>query len=213
MLEPVRMEPLQGGYMVLLGDSFVFMLQGGDVGPAGPGTTRAGADAIAERLHRTLEARALLLTPGRRWTALAWSIVATILLVLLPRLLSGAQRHAMSWFTSHTQGTRSTLKLGDVDIFSYFTWLVSWLARSLTQVAGVVFVVFWAVFVLNRFPETQELGAQARDALFGIIQRFQMGLLQAIPGIVAVALVYFLGRFVTRLVNDLFGGVERGTIR
>jgi small-conductance mechanosensitive channel len=77
----------------------------------------------------------------------------------------------------------------------------------------VVLMVIWAVFVLNRFPETQGAGAVARATLLGLLHTFQVYAIDAIPGIVGVAAIALVARFCTRLAGDVFAGIERGTLR
>jgi small-conductance mechanosensitive channel len=199
--------------MVLLGDQFMFMFLPPDsaAGPRTPGTS--DLDQVEARLGAALRAQAKRLAPGQRLVAIGWTLLATLILVLLLRLLSWAHKLAHGWIERQSRTHRTSAKLGELDFLSHFTWLVTWLSRAALQVAAVVLFVIWAVFVLNRFPETRDVGAVARATLWGLLRSFQVHVVDAIPGIVGVAVIAFVARFVTRLSGDVFAGIERGTLR
>jgi len=213
MLQVVRAEAFESGHMILVGDLFAFMFVAPDstAGPRAPGTT--DVDQVERRLGDALRARARLLAPGQRLAAIGWSLLATLILALLLRLLAWAHKLAHDWIERQSRTHRTSAKLGELDFLSHFTWLTTWLARAAVQIGAVVLFVFWAVFVLNRFPETREVGAVARATLVGLLRSFEQHALEAIPGIVGVAVIAFVARFATRLSGDVFAGIERGTLR
>jgi len=213
MLQPVRAEAFESGQMILVGDLFAFMFVAPDsaAGPRARGTP--DVEQVERRLGDTLRARARQLAPGQRLAAIAWSLLATLILALLLRLLTWANKLARDWIERQTRSHRTSAKLGELDFLSHFTWLMTWLARAATQVGAVVLFVIWAVFVLNRFPETHDVGRVARATLVGLLVSFEQHALAAIPGIVGVAAIAFVARFVTRLSGDVFAGIERGTLR
>jgi len=213
MLQVVRAEAFESGHMILVGDLFAFMFVAPDsiAGPRAPGTT--DVDQVERRLGDALRARARLLAPGQRLAAIGWSLLATLILALLLRLLAWANKLAHDWIEQQTRTHRTSAKLGELDFLSHLTWLTTWLARAAVQVGGLVLFVFWAVFVLNRFPETREVGAVARATIVGLLRSFEQHALEAIPGIVGVAVIAFVARFATRLSGDVFAGIERGTLR
>ena len=213
MLQVVRAEAFESGHMILVGDLFAFMFVAPDstAGLRAPGTT--DVDQVERRLGDALRARARLLAPGQRLAAIGWSLLATLILALLLRLLAWANKLAHDWIERQTRTHRTSAKLGELDFLSHLTWLTTWLARAAVQVGGLVLFVFWAVFVLNRFPETREVGAVARATIVGLLRSFEQHALEAIPGIVGVGVIAFVARFATRLSGDVFAGIERGTLR
>src|SRR5262245_2496466 len=106
MLGTVRAEPLDRGYMVLVGDVLAFMFMPGDSapGPAVAGT--ADAERAAARLGTTLRARSPARAPAAssrgapRLIGLGWSLLATLILVLLLRFLGWAHQRALGWITT-----------------------------------------------------------------------------------------------------------------
>jgi small-conductance mechanosensitive channel len=199
--------------MILVGDLFAFMFAPPDsaAGPRSPGTT--DVEQVQRRLGATLRAQAKRLTPGQRLAAIGWTLLATLILVLLLRVLTWAHKIAHEWIERQSRTHRTSAKLGELDFLSHFTWLISWISRSAAQAGAVVLIVIWAVYVLNRFPETREVGAAARATLAGLLHSFQAYLANAIPGLIAVVAIAFVARFCTRLAGDVFAGIERGTLR
>jgi small-conductance mechanosensitive channel len=209
----VRAEPLERGSMVLVGDMFVFMFVPPDsaAGPRSPGTT--DLDQVERRLGEALRQESSRLAPGQRLVAIGWTLLATLILAVLLRLLAWWHKLAHEWIERQSRAHRTSAKLGELDFLSHFAWLVSWLARAAAQVGGVALFVIWVVFVLNRFPETRGAGAAARSTLVGLLRQFQLHIVDAIPGIVGVGVIAFVARFATRLSGDVFAGIERGTLR
>jgi small-conductance mechanosensitive channel len=84
------------------------------------------------------------------------------------------------------------------------------LTRLVTGAAVLLFVYWWAIFLLNQFPATASWGEGLRLFLIGLIVEFGGGALRALPGLSTVVVVIFIARWSVRLVNALFNGVESG---
>jgi len=213
MLEVVHAEPLERGHMILVGDLMAFMFVPPDsaagLRPAGS----AEVELVERRLGEALRAQSRRLAPGQRLVALGWTLLATLILAVLLRLLAWWHQLAHEWIERQSRTHRTSARLGELDFLSHFAWLVSWIARAAAQIAAVVLIVIWVVFVLTRFPETHAVGAAARAMMLGLLKQFQLKVVDAIPGILGVAVIAFVARFATRLAGDVFGGIERGTLR
>ena len=210
---PVRAEPLEGGHMVLVGDMFTFMFKDDDAPFVQPARGETAVEAVRRRLSEVLSARAHKLAPSQRLFAVGWTLLGTLILVILLRLLGWGRRLAQQWIESQSRTRRTSARLGDLEFLSHFAILISWLARAVAQIATAVLVVIWAVFVLNRFPETQGVGSVARATLLDVLHTFEAHLIGAVPGIIGVAVIVFVARFLSRLSTDIFTGIERGTLR
>lgn len=213
MLLTVRAEPFQGGAMVLVGDLFAFMFVPPD-SAAGPRAAGASdLDLAEQRLGGALTAQAHRRAPGQRLAALGWSVLATLILAILLRLVAWWHHLAHDWIERQSRTHITSTKLGQLEFLSHFALLISWIARAAAQVAAVVLFVIWAVFVLNRFAETRAVGTLARSTILSLLSSFQVHVVDAIPGILGVALIAFGAQFTTRLSGDVFAGIERGTLR
>ncbi|HET9888337.1 MAG TPA: mechanosensitive ion channel domain-containing protein [bacterium] len=213
MQQPVRIEPIQEGAVVLVGEFYAFLVLSLDVDPQSRLSSAEVAEAAGQKLSHALEERSKLLTASGRLRSIFEAVAGTIVLFFLIWLLSRFSRGALVWMRSKSEVHRERLKVGDLDFIAQFSVALTWIARVVTQIGILALIASWVIFVLNRFPETQRWGIAARSSLLEILRSFERGLLRAIPGILAVGLIILIARFVSRIAIDLFAGVERGNIR
>jgi small-conductance mechanosensitive channel len=81
------------------------------------------------------------------------------------------------------------------------------------RVAVVVLLYLWLVYVLLEFPYSQPWGQQLGGFLIDLFEKLGTGLLQSIPGIFTVAVIFLITRIVSRVLRRFFSGVESGTIQ
>jgi small-conductance mechanosensitive channel len=77
---------------------------------------------------------------------------------------------------------------------------------------GLVAIYLWLTFVLHQFPYTQPWGQRLGVYVVDLLRELGTGALHAIPGLFAVVVIFLATRFVIRLVNALFRGVETGSV-
>lgn len=70
----------------------------------------------------------------------------------------------------------------------------------------------WLAFVLTRFPESAAVGSTLDSYLWNTAAQLGLGVMQAVPGLLTVALVFLGTRFLTRLVATFFEAVEAGEV-
>jgi len=212
LYDPIRVEPLETGFALLAGETFLFGVASGDVDTTAHGSAETTANAVAVRLQKALHERATALTPMARAWAVGAALLAIVLLVLALRSLRWVRLRALLWIQSQTERHRGSLKVGSLDFFSQFSVATAWLARILIQIGGIVLIGLTIIFVMNRFPETQPWGFAARNAVLQLLHRAQISLFEALPDLIAVVLIVLAARFLTQALSDLFRGVEAGTI-
>ena len=212
MLARVWSEPTERGTLLLVGDEFAFAVFDDDVEAASGQTNAQVAEVARQRLARALATRYRELAPSSYARGVILSLVGLLLVLGLLWLLRWVRARAMAWIAVTSQGRRG-LKVGDVDFSALAMTAVSWTLLALTGVSDLVLVVLWVVFVLNRFPETQGFGTAARSTILNVLQALQLAVLRALPGLLVVSVVILLARVATRVVGDIFDGIERGTIR
>ena len=211
MTASVQAVPMGGGFMVLVGELYAFMIYDSDATP-GSETSETLAAEARDRLARTLTARARALSPGQRLKGALFAVLGTVVLFVLLRILGWGRRRALAWIESKSHKHQGRLRLGDLDFLARFSLAAAWAAKAVSQVGQLVLIALWVIFLLNRFPETRPWGEKARASVLDILGTFQQGLFQAIPGVVAVIVIVLIGKFLTRLTTDVFQGIERGTI-
>jgi small-conductance mechanosensitive channel len=212
LLLPLRIDPLEQGFVLLIGDDFILGISSADADTASGLTVAETAQHAGQRLEQAIARRARMMTPAARWRGAFEAVAATAVLLALLWLLGRARRFAVRWIGSQAQSHSGSFKLGDLSFVSHFSLAASWLAQIVTQLGMLFFVVVWVIFVLNRFAGTQRWGIAARTALLKILGDFQLSALKALPGLLAVALIVIVARLATRFASDIFKGMERGTI-
>jgi len=190
-----------------------FFVVSGDSVPGVGSTPAIVAAAAAQRLGGALEARARARAPRQRLLSVIAAIVATLVLIVLLRLLGWVHRVVDGWIERKHQTHHGKLRLGNLDLIAQFSVAATWIVRIMLQVGAIALAVVWVIYVLNRFPETERFGIAARTTIVSILRRFEAGALGAIPGLIAVALIVVLARFATKLTTDLFESVERGSVQ
>jgi len=204
--DSVATAPLADGVMVTIGGQPMFVLLPSDIDTAGGETMSASGQqaelqlrvAVAE--HR--EGRAL----RKLTTAAALSLTATMLLVLLVRVILRARQALLTRGRARAVGLPGwTLVRADQVERAWRTFVT-----ALAWIAGLILVDIYATFVLKRFPWTRPWGEAADQWLLATAGGLLKGVLRAVPGLLIVALIFFGVRLATKVVGALFGSVAQG---
>ena len=80
--------------------------------------------------------------------------------------------------------------------------------------AAVVLVLgyWWLVYSLEQFPYTAALGEKLGTSLVQLFLDFGRGALAAIPGLVAVVIIFLIALWCVRVINTFFKEIEKGTL-
>ena len=198
------------GVFISVGSQLVFAILPEDLEPeSGETLEGAGQKAVAQ-LTAALQARADQRRLPIILRGVALSAVATVLLLLALRLIGKVRRRALERpITIKLSGHTKVL---GVDLGQALTAIERGLSKLTALSATVVVVYLWLAFVLGQFPFTQPWGAQLGAYLGRLLLHFGTGILQALPGLFAVLLIFLLARLATRAINGFFQSVESGQI-
>jgi small-conductance mechanosensitive channel len=178
------------------------------------------ADAVAADAARNLQQALDEIREGQNASvllpAIGYSLLATLLLVGLIWLLVRCYR----WLAhrAHAVVQRRFPKqlpdwagqvLGEAAVAGLFTVPLKLVALLL----GVLFTYEWVGFVLGRFPYTRPWGEALLGNLLHSLGRFGAAVLEAVPGLLFVALIFVMTRIIVRAVRAFFDGVQSGRIR
>ncbi|HEU4343008.1 MAG TPA: mechanosensitive ion channel domain-containing protein, partial [Candidatus Binatia bacterium] len=78
--------------------------------------------------------------------------------------------------------------------------------------AVLVLCYLWLVHALGQFPQSAPWAEQLKEFLIALFIDFAKGALGAVPGLVAVAIVFVVARWITRLVRIVFTRIEAGLL-
>ena len=74
----------------------------------------------------------------------------------------------------------------------------------------IALLYLWLVYSLGQFSQTASWAEQLQGFLFALFWDFAKGALGAVPGLVAVVIVFLIARWVVRLIRIVFDKVESG---
>jgi small-conductance mechanosensitive channel len=211
----VTTRALAEGVAILVDGRFVFRVLNADVNADTGGTTDALVAEVTGNLQKALgeirearDSRALL-------PAIGYALVATLLLAgalwLLRRGYGWAERRMRSFVEQRSArlvpawGHHVVGQAGLAGVVTLPVKLLCWLI-------AVLLAYEWAGFVLKRFPYTRPWGETLLDNLMHALGGFAAAIFKAVPGLLFVALIFFLARLVTRVVRVFFEGVQSGRI-
>jgi small-conductance mechanosensitive channel len=212
----VTTRAIPDGIAVLLDGKFIFRILEEDVNrETGETTQMAAADAVhnlqlaLDEIREGRSSEALLKATG-------YTLVATLALAgLLWLIIKGytrvsrrvraivqrrSERLAPSW-SEQVVGRSGFADLATVPV------------RAVAWALALLLVYEWAALVLEFFPYTRPWGEQLFDNLLSGLGEFARNILRAIPGMLFVALIFFLTRFIVRVVRAFFEGVRTGRIQ
>jgi small-conductance mechanosensitive channel len=209
---PVEWQSLAGGTLITVASKGVLLLTAADVDElSGEGVEDATARAV-ERMRHALDEAAEARTPGvlLRSSAVAAAVIALAVLMLWG--ITRAHRVLAARLVAIAEQTVARSGLADVDairasrVLDAERWLVAALSVTLELV-----VLYTAIgLVLRRFPYTRPWGESMRSFLLSNVQNLGLGVANAIPGLVTVLIIFFIARFLTRLIGLWFNAIEQG---
>jgi small-conductance mechanosensitive channel len=206
---PAAARPLAGARMVSVGPLDVFAIVPADLDPLGNDTIDDTAGRAVASLQLALSEAIELRTPWRIAAGVGWALLATLLLVLLLRLLIRGHRWAVERITGAADRQFQRLPGGEVVRASHLPALLRNLVTLVSMAAGLLVVYSWLSFVLRRFPYTRPWGEALRGFLLERLVQFAQSMLAAVPDLFTVLLIVVVTRFAVKLTGLLFEAVEQ----
>jgi small-conductance mechanosensitive channel len=209
---PVTTHSVGNISVVRVGADDVFAVVPADVDVlSGPTVPEVAAEAV-QRLTVALAEAAELHQPRRLLWSGVEALLGTVLLVGLMwtlRRVTTTIEHKL-----HRVADRQLERLPGGEVVRASRW-PDFLHRVVTFSAGVVALVLayaWLTFVLRRFPYTRPWGESLREFLFSRVSWVALGIVQALPALVTVVLIFIVTRIAVRLSNRLFDAVEKDSL-
>ena len=211
---PVTARPFEGGELISVGTRVVVVLTPPDVDSLS-GDTLDGASARAvARLQQALAEADEARTPGMILRSALIAAVGIFIALAALWMIGRAQRIIAGRFVAAAEKTVARSKIADLEMLRGLN-LVDFERALVTsaKVAADLVVVYWGLtFVLRQFPYTRPWGESLRGFLVLTIENLGLGILEALPGLFTVALIFVITRFAIRVVALWFSAVERGTV-
>jgi small-conductance mechanosensitive channel len=215
--EPVTTQPValgdQRGFAVLVGRSPAFVVTDADRDAiADDAPVDQLAAAAASRLSAALQAsrdqRSVKVIVRGLWQ----SGVATAVLAIVVWILVRLRRSIVRKLSGIARTGAASVLRGRIDVEPVVTAAVRSVVTVLLWSAVVVLFDVWITFVLGRFPLTEPWSHVLTARVLDIVGSVGIAMLRALPGLVAVAVIFLVARFVAGFLRGLFDRVERGTV-
>ncbi len=206
----VTARPLAGGQVIMVGQQDAFALVPADLDPFGTETLEEVARATVGRLQLAYDEGIELRTPRRLLRAGVLSLLATLVLIVLLRLvirfhfaLGGAAKRAAD---RQLQRLPVGFLVRESRLQEYFPYVVSLVSIS----AGLALLYFWLTFVLRQFPYTRPWGETLRSFLLQRLAVMASNFLGAMPNLFSVLVIVAFTWMAVKLLRVVFRGVEEG---
>lgn len=143
-------------------------------------------------------------------TSVTHVIVATVALLALVWIL----RRVKGWLLSRLQRTMfpsdDWLPGLATDFHPHIVQAGKSIIGLLWAVILLTLLYLWLVYCLGQFPESAPWAEQLEGFLLGLFVDFAKGALGAIPGLLAVVIVFLIARWFVGLIRIVFDKVETG---
>jgi small-conductance mechanosensitive channel len=203
------------GAAILVDGRILFRVLNEDVNRESGETTAVAAEAAARNLTLAMDEVREGRDSKAMLTAVGYTLLATLVLAgllwLITRVYAVISRRVRAVVQQRSEKlvpnwSRQVVgHSGVTDLAMVPVKLTAW--------AVVLLLAYeWAALVLEFFPYTRPWGEKLFDNLLGALGGFAAGILHAVPGLLFVALIFFVTRFVVRLVRAFFDGVQAGHV-
>ena len=195
-----------------VGNRAVFEMVADDRDPASSQTLDELAEATAAALRVALAEAIEARNPGRLTEAAVRVLVATLIFIagmfVLWWVHRRARRGLSRWTDRHLGETLDRFAVSEqVTLFVRFL-------RAIVALGALAFALLlanaWLSYALAQFPYTRPLGNSLRARLVELLGRMGMDLIQALPGLLVVAVIVIVTRALIRLTGAFLDQVEHG---
>ena len=210
----VSTKDLPEGTLVQVDDKSIFIVTPGDTAEQTAEAARADALDAAVVLRRVIaesdesqDLRAMLRAAGI--VALATAVLAALLL-LLHRVHQRVER----WALSKTIPQADRLKAVGLDAQNKdrLIQLERLLLRLIFWFFALLLLYEWLSITFAQFPYTRVWGEQLHAFLFGVLARFALAIVGAVPNLFAASLIFVLAYFSSKALKSFFASVQSGRI-
>ena len=199
----VQTQDVAEGVLVSIDGALMFALTPDDTTERTLSAARADARDAALMLRQVIEES----REARNYMSLligaAVAVGSGVAMLVLMALLRGARRRIQAWLTGKTLANVDKLRVGGVEVvrregvLRFEQWLLNVVFWSL----ALLLVYEWLSLALAQFPFTRPWGEQLNGFLLGMLSRFALAIVHAIPDLLVAALIFWLAWVLTRVLR------------
>lgn len=201
----VSLQSAQENFIVLLGTRRAFIVTATDADPLVHDSTRAAAEAAADNLRQVVAETQESRDFHFMLSAAAYSAVASVVFVLLIRLIYFARTRVLAVLPRLMLRQAQALKVGSTQVVDA-NQLFPLVRRTLHTLRWIFMLLLgyeWLSFVLSRFPYTRPWGESLNTYLLQVAAYLFDGVVSALPGLGIAISIFFIARSVSGFVQRL----------
>lgn len=207
--------PINEGTQVMLDGALLFLVTPADINPLAGDTTDSVATESAEQLAKALAERREQASPRYLLIAAALCAAATLAfgvilrgLFLLHRWVSKRSTRALSRHLGRVKV--KNVRVLDAEHYVHFSrHVVNLLIWALRLIATYL----WLAFVLGKIPYSRSWGERLQDYLIEVAGGIATSIVNALPGLLLVAVIMAIARLVMLTMGSIFKRVESGELQ
>ena len=203
------------GALVSIDGALMFAIAPADTAERTLAAAQAEAKRAAANLQQVIEES----RESRDMRSLLWgaavALGSALLMLALLWLLRRVHRRIQDWLTGKTLAHADRLRVGGVEVVRREGVLrfEQWLLKLVFTVLALVVVYEWLSIALAQFPFTRPWGEQLSGFLLGLLTRFALAIVHAIPDLLVAALIFWLAWVLTRILRSFFLRISHGHVR
>jgi small-conductance mechanosensitive channel len=209
---PVESRSFEGASMITVGSRGVLMLTSADVDDLAGETLDGVTAQTVTRLRRALDEAAEAHAPRMLVRAAATAATAAAVALLAMWILGRARRRLGDALGAISERNIARIGIAAVDApgASRMLALQRRAIGAAFTTADLLVIYATTTFVLRQFPYTRAWGESMSGFLLFTVERLGLDAVSALPGLVTVAIILLVTRFVVRLAGAWFTAVEHG---
>ena len=200
----------QAGIGVLYHGHVLFFVGKNDLDKENGEKLNQATDAAIHNLDEALNAR----VQERSWpvirAGLLYTVVGFVILILL--CVTIWKVHSALVRLLRKREGFSSLRVFQIDVFPAISVTISGLTRFLAWLSTFFLVYLWVTVSLRRFPYTEPWGRRAGSYILDSIETLGNSILDSLPGLMVVILIFLVTRWAVHLGNLFFDQVISGRI-
>jgi small-conductance mechanosensitive channel len=209
-----RTSLLQSVRFELDGNTLFYLVPQDIARPRPEGLLEAAARDVEAQLRKAVSEHREISDPARLLKGAGVALAATVVMLVLVRLVFVARRKGLARLDAALRG-RSSANGGNTGqvLSSYVEQAGSALRALLTGFTWLLVLLVldgWATYVLHQFAYTRPWGERSTAWLLDVLQQFALAIAGAVPGLLVAALIFAIARLVSRATQALLQRVERG---
>jgi small-conductance mechanosensitive channel len=207
--------PINEGTQVMLDGALLFLVSPADINPLAGDTTDSVATESAALLSKALAERREQASPRYLLIAAALCIAATLAYGVILRCLYLLHRWVGTRSTQAISRRLGEVKLKNVRVLDaeHYVRFMRHLVNLLIWGLRLITTYLWVAFVLGKIPYSRTWGERLQDYLIDVVTGVAQSIVNALPGLVLVAVIAAIARLVMLTLGSVFKRVESGELQ